>query len=121
MARPKGSKNKKTLLAEAITHGLSDFLEEEIPKVIKATIESAKDGDVAARQLIFANFVVPQTKLLQERLARETKVVAQLPGGGRAETLSDSREGEQLGFNVTFSVVGSEEEETKTIEGEVIE
>ena len=116
MARPKGSKNRKTLLAEAIQAGLQDLLLEEVPKVVEAALCMAKDGDKDAMGLVFKHFIVPQTDLAKERLARETKVTARLPGGKTVEAISDSTQ--DAGFSITFNVVGDEPE---AIEGEVVD
>ena len=110
--RPPGSRNKRTLLAEAIQHGLDGFVREEMPKVIKVVFEQAKDGCRDSQRLLFKQFLVTQETQSRERLAKATKVTASIPGGGKVEKLQDNSDsGGSEGLSITFSVVGYDDED----------
>ena len=120
--RPPGSRNKRTLLAEAIQHGLDGFVKEEMPKVVKVVFEQALEGCRDSQRMLFKQFLVTQEGQARERLARATRVTASLPGGGKAEKLTDSTESGDGGVTITFSVVGTGEQgEVIDVEGERVE
>lgn len=88
-----------------------------MPKVIKVVFEQAIDGCRDSQRLLFKQFLVSQEAQARERLARATKVTASLPGGGKAEKLTDESSAGDKGLTITFSVVGMDEDE----EGQVID
>lgn len=50
--RPKGSKNKSTLLREAMQQKADRMLSREVPEVLKTVIRAAKQGDMSAAKMI---------------------------------------------------------------------
>lgn len=50
--RPKGSKNKSTLLREAMQTKADRMLSKEVPKVLAVVIAAAKSGDMSAAKMI---------------------------------------------------------------------
>lgn len=50
--RPKGSKNKSTLLREAMQSKADRILSKEVPEVLKVVIRAAKAGDMSAAKMI---------------------------------------------------------------------
>ena len=53
MGRPKGSKNKLTLLREAVREGAEEMVLAEFEKVVQATLELAKEGDPTALRIVW--------------------------------------------------------------------
>lgn len=84
-----------------------------MPKVVKVVFEQALQGCRDSQKLLFRQFLVTQGEQARERLARSTKVTANLPGGGKAEKLTDAGSGGGLGegLTITFSVVGAEDDD----------
>lgn len=52
MGRPKGSKNKSTILREAMESKTDRMLSKEVPKVLRVVIEAALKGDMSAAKMI---------------------------------------------------------------------
>lgn len=50
--RPKGSKNKATLLKEAMQHKADLMLTRDVPKVLKTVLQAAIAGDMQAAKMI---------------------------------------------------------------------
>lgn len=50
--RPKGSKNKATLLREAMQKKADVMLSKELPQVLRAVVTAAKAGDMSAAKMI---------------------------------------------------------------------
>ena len=50
--RPKGSKNKATLLREAMQKKADIMLSKELPQVLRAVVTAAKAGDMSAAKMI---------------------------------------------------------------------
>jgi len=50
--REKGSKNKSTLLREALKNDFEEQLKKDFIHVVKAVIDKAKDGDMTAAKLL---------------------------------------------------------------------
>ena len=50
--RPKGAKNKSTLLREAMQSKADRLLSKEVPKVLAVVIAAAKAGDMSAAKMI---------------------------------------------------------------------
>ena len=50
--RPKGSKNKSTILREAMENKTDRMLSREVPKVLKVVIDAAIAGDMSAAKMI---------------------------------------------------------------------
>ena len=92
--RPKGSKNKMTLIKEAIEADLVDQAQGDAMAVYKKTVDLAKAGDTTC------------IKILMDRL---------WPAGRRDE----KEKAEKGGVNIIIK--GLEVEAPKPIEGEVIE
>ena len=116
--RPKGAKNKKTLVAEAIHHGLEGFVKEEMPKVVMAVFEQAHEGNLEAAKLLFNHFLVKESDRLRVMQQAKTKVTVKETADGRREKTT-----EQSGLSITFEVVGGDEDEDEPvdIEGERLE
>jgi len=64
--RPKGSKNKLTLLKKAIEVDIVEDIQEDIVGVLRKAVELALEGDVAMITLITNKFL-PNAKLPDER------------------------------------------------------
>ena len=52
LGRPKGSKNKSTILREAMLAKTDRMLSKEVPKVLMVVLEAAKNGDMSAAKMI---------------------------------------------------------------------
>jgi hypothetical protein len=52
LGRPKGAKNKSTLLREAMQQKADRLLSKEVPKVLAVVIAAAKAGDMSAAKMI---------------------------------------------------------------------
>ena len=52
LGRPKGSKNKSTILREAMLTKTDRMLSREVPKVLDVVIKAAVAGDMAAAKMI---------------------------------------------------------------------
>lgn len=50
--RKKGSKNKTTLLREAIEQDATDILVRELPKIVEVVVDQAKQGNLKAAKMI---------------------------------------------------------------------
>lgn len=50
--RPKGSKNKSTILREAMLEKTDRMLSKEVPAVLHVVLNAAKGGDMAAAKMI---------------------------------------------------------------------
>jgi len=59
--RPKGVRNKSTLVKEALRGQFEDLLHTEGEKVFMAVVEKAKDGDMTAAKLLLDR-ILPVTK-----------------------------------------------------------
>ena len=55
--RKKGSKNKSTLLREALVHGFEEELERDFIKVVRIVMEQAIEGDRQSQKLILDRVV----------------------------------------------------------------
>ena len=58
--RPKGSKNKSTLLREAMEQKVDRKLSREIPQVLDVVIRAAKGGDMSAAKMLLDRAVPVQ-------------------------------------------------------------
>lgn len=58
--RPKGSKNKSTLLREAMEQKVDCKLSREIPQVLDVVIRAAKSGDMSAAKMLLDRAVPVQ-------------------------------------------------------------
>ena len=61
VGRPKGAKNRSTLVKEALKGQFEDLLATEGKKVFMAVVEKAKDGDMTAAKLLLDR-ILPVTK-----------------------------------------------------------
>lgn len=52
LGRPKGSKNKTTILREAMQQKADRMLSKEVPQVLAVVIRAAKGGDMSAAKMI---------------------------------------------------------------------
>ena len=64
--RAKGSKNKVTLLREAVKQGAEDLMIKELPKIIEVVIKQAQEGDLTAAKMILDR-TIPVIKAYDER------------------------------------------------------
>lgn len=62
--RPKGSKNSLTILQEAAVNGVMTQVLEEFDKVVKTTIEKAKEGDTVCLKILWDR-VIPARKAVE--------------------------------------------------------
>lgn len=64
--RPKGAKNKSTLLREALTQDFEEVLKKDFLKVVKVVVEQAKDGCRQSQKLLLDR-VVPTVHAESEK------------------------------------------------------
>lgn len=62
--RPKGSKNAATVLKEALIEKSEGIIIKEFPKVVKAVVKKAQDGDMSAAKLLFDR-IIPARKAVE--------------------------------------------------------
>jgi hypothetical protein len=95
--RPKGSKNKSTILREAMESKTDRMLSREVPKVLKVVIAAAIDGDMTAAKMIL------------------DRAVPVIKAGDGVDP------GLQGGINITITNLTADSTKTETvIEGEVV-
>jgi len=58
--RPKGSRNKKTILQEAIRTQSEELILKHLPEIIIATVEEAKKGNMQAVKLLLDRVIPPK-------------------------------------------------------------
>jgi predicted DNA-binding protein len=58
--RKAGSKNKSTLLREALKNGFETEMEKDFIAVVRAVVDKAKDGDMAAAKMLLDRVVPVQ-------------------------------------------------------------
>ena len=96
--RPKGSKNKSTILREAMENKTDRMLSREVPKVLKGVIAAAIKGDMSAAKMILDR-AVPVIKA----------------GDGNDSAIAG-------GINITIKNLTSDHGRVETvIEGEVVQ
>ena len=96
--RPKGSKNKSTILREAMENKTDRMLSREVPRVLKVVIDAAIKGDMSAAKMILDR-AVPVKKA----------------GDGTDQAFAG-------GINITIKNLTADSMNTETvIEGEVID
>ena len=59
--RPKGAKNKETLLQEVLVTNSTNLMVKSLEKIVKAVIEKANEGDLAAAKMILDR-IIPTKK-----------------------------------------------------------
>lgn len=103
--RPKGAKNKLTILREAILQDSEEMMITHFPKIVQAVIARAKEGDLTA------------AKMIMDRIIPVKKAV-EITG----------KEGGEIGIRIIVEGIQQAIEEDdpeakveKVIEGEVIE
>ena len=64
--RPKGGKNRLTLLREAVKHNAETLVLEEFEKVVKATLDLAKEGDSTALKIVWDR-IMPSKRAIEEK------------------------------------------------------
>mgnify|MGYP000545246334 CR=1 FL=1 len=64
--RSKGSKNKVTLLREAVKQGAEDLMIKELPKIIEVVIKQAQGGDLTAAKMILDR-TIPVIKAYEDK------------------------------------------------------
>lgn len=69
MGRPLGSKNASTLLQEAVLNDSQDIILKEFPKIVKAVVAKAKEGDMKAAKMIMDR-VIPARKAIEHNQGR---------------------------------------------------
>lgn len=67
--RPKGSKNATTLLQEAVLTESQDIILNEFPKIVRAVVKKAAEGDLKAAKLIMDR-VIPARKAIEHNQAK---------------------------------------------------
>lgn len=93
--RPKGAKNKSTLLKEAMESEATDLIVKHFPSVVEKACELAAQGDTRAMKLLFDR-IIPVKK-------------------------ASDRDPSLANKGVTIIVQGAEAKETETIEDAVFE
>lgn len=66
MGRPRGSRNASTLLQEAVLSKSEDIILREFPKIVKAVVQKAKEGDMQAAKMIMDR-VIPARKAIEHQ------------------------------------------------------
>lgn len=93
--RKKGSKNKATILREAMQNKTSKTLSKQTPAVLKVVLDAAKGGDLQAAKMILDR-TIPIRKATEGEESQQTSVhieinnltrdnVAEVMGGGVIE------------------------------------
>ncbi len=95
--RPKGSKNKSTILAEIVKAQFDTCLIEKFPEVLERTLELADKGNPTALKILWDR-LMPAKKVLQGQI----------------------NEGLQSGVQITINAIPGPEGSGVTIEGEQI-
>ena len=68
--RPKGAKNNRTILQEALIQDATDIMIKEFPKIVRTACELAKEGDTAAMKMIFDR-IIPARKAIEHNKGTE--------------------------------------------------
>jgi len=76
LGRPKGSKNKSTLLREAMQQKADRLLSRKVPKVLEVVIAAAIAGDMSAAKMILDRAV--PVKRADDGTADEGKAIVQI-------------------------------------------
>lgn len=92
--RPAGVKNKTTIFKEVMKHGFEKKMEEDFARVLNTVVELAVGGDMKAAKLLF------------DRVLPKDQGISLGEGSGKAQ------------INI---VIGRLEDQTRDIEGEVVE
>jgi hypothetical protein len=90
--RPKGSKNKTTLLREAMQTKADRMLSKEVPEVLKVVLQAAKKGDMSAAKMILDRAVpVKKADDGNDKTGNGgvTITIKNLTGPGSSETVID--------------------------------
>lgn len=67
--RPKGVKNNKTLLQEALIQDATDIMVKEFPKIVQTAVDLAKQGDTTAMKMIFDR-IIPARKAIEHNQSK---------------------------------------------------
>lgn len=101
--RPKGSKNKLTLLREAVLESAEDIVLSNFEDIVRSTVELAKQGDATALKIVWDR-IIPSKRAIE-----------------------DKKEGSDK-LNITINVeamsvreIGGEPVKTKVVDGEFTE
>lgn len=102
--RPKGAKNKSTLLREAMQQKADRLLSKEVPAVLAVVIKAAKGGDMSAAKMILDR-AVPVKKADDGDGDNGNKLV-QIT----IQNLTSPYEGKQPGVTINGEIVDARQE-----------
>lgn len=94
--RPKGSKNKTTLIKQAIEGDLVEQLQESAPAIMQKAIEKALKGDAAMIKLIIERLVPIRKAAEEDERSGTPKIVISVSQYGKDDNQSVTIEGETL-------------------------
>ena len=100
--RPKGSKNKLSLLREAVLENAENIVLSNFEDIVRSTVELAKQGDATALKIVWDR-IIPAKRTVEEKVDGEDKL-----------NISISI----VGMDV--SEVGGEKVETDVVEAEYV-
>lgn len=75
--RPKGAKNKLTLLREAVINKAEEMVLNDWEEVVNTTLELAKQGDTQCLKILWDR-VIPSKRAIDENADRDKKPVVQI-------------------------------------------
>lgn len=96
LGRPKGSKNKTTLLREAVIEGAEMIVLDNLEEIVKTTVKLAKEGDPTCLKIVWDR-VIPAKRSIEQKEGGEDKL------------------------NISIVIKGMEDQEDPIIESDTIE
>ena len=71
--RPKGSKNKLSLLREAVLESAENIVLNNFEDIVRSTVELAKQGDATALKIVWDR-IIPAKRTVEEKVEGEDKL-----------------------------------------------
>ena len=71
--RPKGSKNKLSLLREAVLESAEDIVLRNFEDIVQSTVELAKQGDATALKIVWDR-IIPAKRTVEDKVEGEDKM-----------------------------------------------
>ena len=71
--RPKGSKNKLSLLREAVLESAENIVLSNFEDIVQATVELAKQGDATALKIVWDR-IIPAKRTVEDKVEGEDKM-----------------------------------------------
>ena len=110
MGRPTGSKNASTILKESLLTESSDIIMKEFPKIVKAVVKAAGDGDMRAAKMLFDR-VIPARKAVEHIQADGNKGITIIVQGiAKVEEGKPVIEHQTDAIEASFTEVTTDEE-----------